>query len=75
MRFFYFETVFITIFERGRYLGLQCYKWKLSSRDVSYTGDFKEKVKSLENYLRGGLFLRKANPNIQGRQTMISWGR
>ena len=34
-RFFYFETVFRTSFERGRYRGLQYYKRKHSSRDLS----------------------------------------
>ena len=45
-------------FERGRYRGLQYYKRKYPSRGVPYTGDLKEKAKSLENYLRGVLFLR-----------------
>ena len=39
-------------FERGRYHGLQYYKWKQSSRGVPYTGDLKEKAKVFENYLR-----------------------
>ena len=59
-----FETVFITSFECGRYRGLQYYKQKHPSRGVPYTCDLKAKAKSLENYLRGGLFLRTATPNI-----------
>ena len=51
-------------FERDRYRGLQYYKEKHPSRGVPYTGYLKEKAKSLENYLRGGLFPRTATPNI-----------
>ena len=55
-RFFYFGTVFITSFERGRYRGIEYYKQKHPSRGVPYIGDLKEKAKSLENYLRGVYF-------------------
>ena len=37
-RFFYFETVFIMTFERGRYRGLQYYKRKHPLRGAPYTG-------------------------------------
>ena len=62
---FYFETIFIPSFERGRYYELQYYKCKESSIGILYTDDFKEKAKFFENYLRGDLFLRTATPRIQ----------
>ena len=60
-RFFNFEIIFITSFERE----LQYYKrTQTPSRVVPCRDNTKEKVKSWKNYLRGTLFLRTATPNI-----------
>ena len=75
-KIFCFEAVFITSFGRGRYPRLHYYKRKQSSRGVPYTGDLKEKAKTLKTYLLRAFSLRRATPNtllkrLNGRQIKI----
>ena len=75
-KFSVFEAIFITSFGRGRYPRLHYYKRKQSLRGVPYTGDLKEKAKTLKTYLLRAFSLQKATLNtllksLNGRQIKI----